>query len=61
MEKRGDLTEDSHSDFDTRKKVKFIDKEGFAVAGEGEKEKLASPTRFKPHSTPPGYSWPVLN
>lgn len=61
MEKRGDLTENSHSDYDTRKKVKYVDKEGFTVAGEGEQEKLASPTKFKAHSVPPGYSWPVIN
>lgn len=61
MEKRGDLTEESHSDFDTRKKVKYVDQAGFAVAGSEEKEKLASPTPFKAHSNPPGYTWPVIN
>lgn len=67
MEKRGDLTENSYSDFDTRKKVKFVDAAGFNVAGEGEQEKLAHPQPvFSGHKklewpAIPGYTWPVLN
>ena len=61
MEKRGDLNENSHSDFDTRKKVKFVDQEGFGVAGEGEKENLANPTRFKAHSANSVNQWPKRN
>ena len=61
MEKRGDLNENSHSDFDTRKKVRYVDKDGYGVAGEGEKEKLANPTRFKTHSAKSGLQWPEPN
>lgn len=63
IEKRGDLTSESHSDFDTRKKVKYVDASSHAVAGEGEKALLASPRpmRSNKSNTPPGYNWPILN
>lgn len=40
--KTGDLTEDSISDFDEQK-VKYVDKDGYGVASESSKVKLASP------------------
>lgn len=36
------LTEDSKSDFDPTKKVKYVDAQGFSVAGEGEQHLLKS-------------------
>jgi len=43
MEKRGELTKDSHSDFDAKKKVKYVDANGYKVAGEGEQHLLNKP------------------
>ena len=40
MEKRGDLTSNSHSDFDTAKKARYVDPLSGAVAGDGEKHLL---------------------
>jgi hypothetical protein len=67
MEKRGILTEESHSDFDTSKKVAYVDAKGFAVAGKGEADKLAHPQPiFSGHKklewpAIPGYTWPAAN
>lgn len=64
MEKRGDLREDSHSDFDQRKKVKYVDAGSNKVAGEGEQHLLDKPVAIKaigPTPIPPGYSWRILN
>lgn len=47
MEKRGDLRPDSHSDFDTREKVSFVDSSSPYVAGEKDKDKLKAPVPLK--------------
>ena len=47
IEKHGDVTPDSHSDFDTREKVKYAD--GLHVAGEGDKEQLKHPIKIAFH------------
>jgi len=43
IEKNGMLTEDSFSDFDTSKKVKYIEKNGFVVGGEEDKILMEEP------------------
>ena len=41
------LTTDSKSDFDTTKKVAYIDADGFQVADEANKDKLNKPVKFE--------------
>ena len=54
MEKRGDLTENSRSDFDPRQKVKYADTESRFVAGEGDKHNLKNAVRvFTAHDDKP--------
>lgn len=43
MEKRGDLTEASHSDFDPSQKVKYADADSPYIAGEKDKGNLKTP------------------
>ena len=43
MEKRGDLTENSRSDFDPSDKVKYADDSSPYVAGEKTKHRLVKP------------------
>jgi len=45
MEKNGMLGPESKSDFDNTKKAEYIDENGFHVADEANKDKLANPTR----------------
>jgi hypothetical protein len=43
MEKNGMLTENSLSDYDSAKKAEYYDAEGYGVADEANKNKLAKP------------------
>lgn len=45
--KNGELTEDSHSDFDFTKKAVYYDADGQAVADETNKHQLKKPVRIK--------------
>jgi len=47
MNKFGNITEETRSDFDSTKKVEFIDKEGFEVADKKNKNKLKNPVAIK--------------
>jgi hypothetical protein len=51
MEKNGMLTEDSKSDFDKTKKAEWYDADGFCVADNQNKEKLAAPRPIKDLNT----------
>ena len=56
MEKRGDLTEDSYSDFTPGVKVKYADASSRQVAGEEDKHKLKDPVPLFNQLTAP---WPI--
>ena len=43
MEKYGEVTENSISDYDNTKKAEFYDEEGFGIADAANKDKLAKP------------------
>ena len=47
MEKYGNVTEESQSDFDNEKKAEYFDAEGFGIADEANKHKLKAPTPLK--------------
>ena len=46
MNKYGELTEDSFSDFDSEKKAEYYDADGYGVADEANKDKLHTPVRI---------------
>jgi hypothetical protein len=52
MEKHGMLTSNSQSDYDSTKKAEYYDAEGYLVADEANKSKLARPEKIsKPENT----------
>lgn len=46
FEKRGDLREDSKSDFDMTKKAEFAEEDGFYVADSANAKQLTKPIRL---------------
>lgn len=53
MEKNGELTENSKSDFDTTKKAEFVEKDGFEVADAANAAKLKEPVKVESKASIP--------